>query len=171
MRLGIVSAAGGETVWIDWDREKYPYLAHVTWEKNCPLSILVQNREQTEEVLYRVDEKSGAIHELLTRDRCGVAQPGARHAAVAEGWQRLFVDDRADGEWTLELRSPTGELVRTLTPPEFRLARPGRCRASSKASLTSPRAGDPTRDASVFRAARRRNADATDDRAGLSITA
>ena len=33
VRLGIVPAAGGETVWIEWDAKKYPYLARVHWGK------------------------------------------------------------------------------------------------------------------------------------------
>ncbi|MEM8934083.1 MAG: DPP IV N-terminal domain-containing protein, partial [Acidobacteriota bacterium] len=42
VRLGIVPATGGETVWVDWDREAYPYLATVRWDKGAPLTILVQ---------------------------------------------------------------------------------------------------------------------------------
>ena len=40
--LGIVPVAGGETVWVDWDRERYEYLAQVTWERNAPPTILVR---------------------------------------------------------------------------------------------------------------------------------
>src|SRR4029079_17514145 len=64
-RLGVIAAEGGDTTWIKWDHEKYPYLAHVTWEENCPLTILVQNRLQTEEVLYAVDAHTGAVRQLL----------------------------------------------------------------------------------------------------------
>src|ERR1041384_8286527 len=31
-RLGIVARTGGDTRWIEWDREKYPYLARVVWK-------------------------------------------------------------------------------------------------------------------------------------------
>ena len=37
VRLGVIAAAGGDTTWVKWDREKYPYLATVRWEKNLPL--------------------------------------------------------------------------------------------------------------------------------------
>ena len=40
-------SAGGETVWIDWDRKKYEYLAQVRWEKHGPLTLAVQNRSST----------------------------------------------------------------------------------------------------------------------------
>src|SRR5262245_26083142 len=32
IRLSIVAASGGACRWIDWDREKYPYLAKVVWK-------------------------------------------------------------------------------------------------------------------------------------------
>ena len=60
VRLGIVGRTGGETRWVEWDREKYPYLARVVWKKAAaPLCLLVQNRVQQEEVLLAVDPSSG----------------------------------------------------------------------------------------------------------------
>jgi dipeptidyl-peptidase-4 len=50
---------------VRWDRAIYPYLAKVVWEKHGPLTILVQNRLQTEQVLYAVDDKTGEVRELL----------------------------------------------------------------------------------------------------------
>lgn len=57
VRLGIVAASGGETTWIDWDRERYEYLASVTWVEHAPLTLLVQNRLQTEGRLLAVDDR------------------------------------------------------------------------------------------------------------------
>jgi dipeptidyl-peptidase-4 len=48
VRAGIVPATGGETVWIDWDREKYPYLTQVRWDVDAPLTIAVMSRLQRE---------------------------------------------------------------------------------------------------------------------------
>ena len=31
VRLGVIPAGGGTTVWVDWDALKYPYLASVHW--------------------------------------------------------------------------------------------------------------------------------------------
>src|SRR5262249_14882468 len=55
VRVGIIavtSPLAGEgkgegerkTVWIDWDKEKYPYLTQVRWDKYGPLTITVQTR-------------------------------------------------------------------------------------------------------------------------------
>src|SRR5205085_10114876 len=65
VRLGIVACAGGETRWIEWDREKYPYLARVVWKENAALlCIVVQNRLQQEELLLAADSTTGATREL-----------------------------------------------------------------------------------------------------------
>jgi dipeptidyl-peptidase-4 len=53
-------------VQVDW--AAYPYLAKVVWEKHGPLTILVQNRLQTEQVLYAVDDRTGAVRELLKEE-------------------------------------------------------------------------------------------------------
>src|SRR3569832_316310 len=42
VRRGAVPVDGGETVWLDWDREKYPYLGRVDWQKGG-LTLLVQD--------------------------------------------------------------------------------------------------------------------------------
>jgi dipeptidyl-peptidase 4 len=66
VRLGIIARAGGATRGLEWDREKYPYLARVVWkEPAAPLCLLVQNRAQQEELLLAVDPASSATRELL----------------------------------------------------------------------------------------------------------
>src|SRR5688572_3297756 len=66
VRLGMVARAGGTTRWIEWDREKYPYLARVIWkEAAAPLCLLVQNRAQQEGLLLAVDTQTGATRELM----------------------------------------------------------------------------------------------------------
>ncbi len=56
VRLGIIARSGGATRWVEWDREKYPYLTRVVWkEAAAPLCLLVQNRAQQEEILLAVD--------------------------------------------------------------------------------------------------------------------
>src|SRR5262249_28740898 len=44
VRLGIVPAAGGDTVWVEWDAKKYPYLTGVRWDDEGPLTVAVQTR-------------------------------------------------------------------------------------------------------------------------------
>jgi dipeptidyl-peptidase-4 len=116
VRLGIVPAAGGETTWIAWDRARYPYVAAVTWEENSPLTILVQNREQTEEVLLAVDLASGTTSELLMEtDPAWINLDSGMPRWLADGKHFLWTTERG-GAWQLELRNRDGSLARTLTP-------------------------------------------------------
>ncbi|MFL5321008.1 MAG: DPP IV N-terminal domain-containing protein [Myxococcaceae bacterium] len=64
--LFVKKVSGGEPVEVKWDSAKYPYLATVVWPKKGALSVLVQNREQTEEVLFAVDPQTGTTTKLLT---------------------------------------------------------------------------------------------------------
>jgi dipeptidyl-peptidase-4 len=121
VKLGIIPVAGGETVWVNWDHEKYPYLATVKWEKNSPLTILVQNREQTEEILFSVDEKTGATTELLREtDEAWINLEQSCPHWLDDGSAFLWLTERT-GAWSLELRARDGKLTRTLTPADFGL--------------------------------------------------
>lgn len=126
VKFGIVSADGGQTKGnavqrIEWDREKYPYLATVKWDENSPLTILVQNRTQTEEVLYAIDGKLGRTHELLREtDAAWINLEQACPLWLKNGVGFLWLTERT-GEWSLELRNAQGKLARTLTPPQFGL--------------------------------------------------
>jgi dipeptidyl-peptidase 4 len=123
VRIGIVARAGGPTRWVEWDREKYPYLARVVWkEMAAPLCILVQNRLQQEELLLAVDPQSGATRELL-REKDG-AWLNLDHKPMPmwlkDGRQFLWTTER-NGSWQVELHSADGALVRAITPVDFLL--------------------------------------------------
>jgi dipeptidyl-peptidase-4 len=121
VRLAVVPAAGGQSWWIEWDREKYPYLAKVVWKDNGPLTILVQNRTQTEEVLYAVDEMTGKLTELLKEtDAAWINLVSSCPKWLKDGSGFLWMTERT-GEWLLELRAHDGKLMRKLTPKEFGL--------------------------------------------------
>lgn len=66
VRLGVIPTAGGETVWVSWDAAKYPYLASTRWDRKGPLTLLVQDRRQQEQVLLKVDPQTGKTTTLLT---------------------------------------------------------------------------------------------------------
>jgi dipeptidyl-peptidase-4 len=122
VKLGVVPAAGGDTVWVTWDRQKYPYLATVTWEENTPLTIVVQSRQQTDEIVYSVDNKTGATTELLNEyDIAWINLQQSCPRWLKDGSGFLWLTERT-GEWSLELRSRDGKLVRTLTPKGFGLS-------------------------------------------------
>ena len=123
VRLGVVKASGGETRWIEWDREKYPYLARVVWkEPHAPLCILVQNRAQQEEVLLTVDPKTSAAAELVRETDAAWLNldPKPMPVWLKDGRQFLWSTER-NGSWQIELHAADGSLVRAVTPPSFQL--------------------------------------------------
>lgn len=122
VKLGIVAATGGVVRWINWDRPKYPYLATLEWQENSPLTILVQNRTQTDEVLLAINDKTGEIDRELLRETDAAwinLAPGCPRW-LKDGSGFLWLTEQT-GEWSLELRAAQGESIRTLTPPKFGL--------------------------------------------------
>jgi dipeptidyl-peptidase-4 len=112
--LGIIPAQGGETTWIEWDREGYEYLARVVWSENGPLTILVQNRRQTEQRLLAVDPDSGSTSTLLVeRDDAWVEIDTKMPHWLPDDRGFLWTTD-SGGSRTLELRDRKGALVRIL---------------------------------------------------------
>src|SRR5207248_7280179 len=65
VRLGVIPVTGGETVWVEWDRKKYEYLAAVRWDPLGPLTVQLQDRRQQQLALVRVDPATGATRPLL----------------------------------------------------------------------------------------------------------
>jgi dipeptidyl-peptidase-4 len=121
VRLDIVPVAGGRAIPVEWDHARYPYLATVRWEKNAPLTILVQNRRQTEEALLVADERTGHTRTLLIeRDPAWLNLDPASPKWLADGSAFLWTTER-DGAWQLELRARDGRRLRTLTPADLGL--------------------------------------------------
>ncbi|HTW33553.1 MAG TPA: DPP IV N-terminal domain-containing protein [Rhizomicrobium sp.] len=124
VRLGVISAAGGATVWIPWDSKAYPYLGRVSWMKSGPLTLLVENRTQTEEKLLAADSASGATHLLWTeRDAAWLTLPPPEPKPVpywlADGSGFLWMTER-NGQPQLERHDASGKLVNAITPKDFR---------------------------------------------------
>jgi dipeptidyl-peptidase-4 len=131
VRLGLVAAAGaargaplgngGATRWVTWDRAAYPYLAAVRWRRGGPLTVLVQNREQTEERLLAVDPATGATRTLLVEsDDAWLNIEPAVPRWLEDGSGFLWISERT-GEARLELRGADGAPRRWLSPPGFGL--------------------------------------------------
>ena len=123
VRLGIVAISAGETRWVEWDREKYPYLTRVVWkEAAAPLCILVQNRRQQEELLLAVDPKTGKTRELLRETDAAWLNLDSKPMPLwlKDGGQFLWTTER-NGTWQVELHSADGALERAITPVDFQL--------------------------------------------------
>lgn len=119
VRLGVVSVGGGPTQWVEWDREKYEYLAAVDWLPEA-LYVTVQNRLQTELVVLKVvdgPEGRKQTQAILTeRDPCWVNlfADNIRPLPNQQGFLRLA--DTPEGTEIRQYR-PNGELVEAFAPP------------------------------------------------------
>ncbi|WP_425397072.1 DPP IV N-terminal domain-containing protein [Aeoliella sp.] len=119
VRLGIIPAAGGETTWIDWDRDEFSYLANVTWSDGAPLTLVVQNREQTIEQLLKVDTSDGSTHTLLEEtDAAWINLDGHMPKWLPDGAGFLWSSEN-NGVWQLLRYDREGNLVVELTTPEL----------------------------------------------------
>jgi dipeptidyl-peptidase 4 len=116
VRLGLMRVGGGPTTWVEWDRARYPYLAAVTWEEGAPPAILVQARDQREEVLLAVDPASGRTRALLReRDEAWI-NLNPRLPRWLSGGRELLWTTEADGEWRLVVHGADGTRRRVLNP-------------------------------------------------------
>jgi dipeptidyl-peptidase 4 len=121
VKLGITSAqGGGKTTWIEWDRQKYAYLAQVSWPEHGPLTLEVLSRDQRDLALLAVDTRSGKSRELVHEhdDVFVNFVTEGQYRWLRDGSGFAWASERS-GSWQLELRAPDGKLVRVLTPPEL----------------------------------------------------
>jgi dipeptidyl-peptidase-4 len=122
VRLGLIPVAGGDTTWLQWNADRFPYVARVDWSSPCaPLTLLVQNREQTEQVLLAVDTRTGATTELLRETDSAwlnLDNESATPLWTKDGARFLWTTERG-GTWQIELRDASGKFLRELTPPSF----------------------------------------------------
>ncbi|MDI1430902.1 S9 family peptidase [Polyangium sorediatum] len=112
VRLGVVSASGGETVWMDTSYGEEVYLARVHWLAGERLAAEIQNRAQTWLELVVFDLATGARTRLL-REETNVwinlhdllrplADGGFLWASERTGYRHLYRYDR-EGTLVAEL--------------------------------------------------------------------
>lgn len=121
VRLGVIARNGGATRWIEWDREKFPYLARVVWkEAAAPLCVLVQNRAQQEEALLAVNPATGATRELLREKDAAWLNLDEKPMPVwsKDGREFLWTTER-NGAWQLERHAADGSIMNPVTPTGF----------------------------------------------------
>ena len=128
-RLAILPRAGGNPVWIDWDRSEFPYIARVIWPEHGKLSLVLLNRAQTEERVLAVDPDTGKTTQLLAEHDPAwldltpqlVREPPPQSALphwLPDGSGFLWAAERR-GTWQLELRHADGSLDHAVTPAGF----------------------------------------------------
>jgi dipeptidyl-peptidase 4 len=116
-RLGIIPAAGGDTVWIDWDMQHYPYIAAVNWSKQAPLTLVVASRDQKEVKLLAVDTGTGKTSTLVSEtDKDWVNLHKTMPAWLDDGSAFFWISER-QGAPQLELHHRDGALATVLAGP------------------------------------------------------
>lgn len=126
VRLGVISATGGATVWVPWDN-RYEYLVRVTW-KDGPLTLVIQNRAQTEEQILAVDPATGKTRLLWTeRDNTFLELPQPDFPRSGNNGGSFYWASEQSGQWSLRLvydvpnDVPAGLFVgSTKVPKDFR---------------------------------------------------
>ncbi len=118
VKLGLTTLKGGRTVWVEWDRAAFPYLATVVWPKQGPLTVLVQNREQTRARLLAVDPRTGRTTQLLEEADdawLNLAQEFPRWLDDGSGF---FWMTEQNGGPEVQLRKKDGSVEATWVRPE-----------------------------------------------------
>ncbi|HXU68271.1 MAG TPA: DPP IV N-terminal domain-containing protein [Polyangia bacterium] len=115
VRVGLISVAGGATTWVQWDREKLPYLARVVWRDQAPLSLVVMSRDE-KTVQLLAAEKNGKTRVLVDEhDDAWIDLDREMPAWLPDGKGFLWSTEAAGGWPTLQLRGADGHLVRALS--------------------------------------------------------
>jgi dipeptidyl-peptidase-4 len=127
VRLAIFPAvaSGGSPpvapVWVQWDREAWPYLCRVAWPEAGPLTLYVMDRRQQRASLLAVDPATGQTTPLLgERDAVWLNLPEGAPRWLADGKSFLWITEHDDTgpELDLQLADATS---RRLTPPGLRV--------------------------------------------------
>lgn len=101
VKLFVVGIDGKKRTEIGWDRAAFPYLARVLWQKNSPLSLLVQARDQRSELFLAADPATGKT-ELLHReeDAAWLNLSSSLPRWMPDGKSFLFGSEKA-GAWEI----------------------------------------------------------------------
>ena len=113
VRLGVVSADGGDPVWMDLGDSEDVYLARATWTPNGALIAQIQNREQTRLHLVEFDLSTGARTTILTETSDVWINLHDMFKPLKSG-EFVWASER-DGFCHLYLYGEGGNLIRRLT--------------------------------------------------------
>jgi dipeptidyl-peptidase-4 len=123
VRLAVSPVAGGPPVWLDWDRERFPYLGSVRWTEGGPLTLVVLSRRQDDLQLLAADPLTGKTRLLVEeRDAAWVNLVQGFPRWKEDGSGFFWLSERS-GWPEIELRAPDGALQATWVKGEAGLAR------------------------------------------------
>ena len=117
VRLGVVSVAGGDPVWMDLGDDDDIYLARIDWMPDGSLCVQLQNREQTRLDLIRFDTSTGQGATLLTETSDVWINLHNMFRPLADG--RFIWASERSGFRHLYLYDGDGNLVRQLTDGDW----------------------------------------------------
>lgn len=114
VNLGVFPVSGGKPQWLAWDHQHYPYVVDVNWDAKGGLTVQVMSRDQKDLALLKADPKSGVTQILVSvRDEAWVNfVPGLIHW-MEDGGGFIWATEQ-ETSWRLELRNPSGGLMREL---------------------------------------------------------
>ncbi|HEV3166253.1 MAG TPA: S9 family peptidase [Isosphaeraceae bacterium] len=119
VRLGIVSAEGGKTRWLDiHEGSDEFYLARVMWENADTLLVQALSRDQKSLRLARIDVETGK-RTLLVEDRSETWINLHDDLHVIESTGEILWSSERTGFRHLELRDRDGRLIRVLTSGDW----------------------------------------------------
>ena len=122
VRVGIVTLETPDrTIWLDWDRNRYPYLGKCTCSEHGPLTLTVLSRNQTDLALLTVDPDTGKTSPLLSEHDdawINLDQDVPRWLSERDGGGFLWTSERAGGP-PLERRTRGGKEATVLVPSQF----------------------------------------------------
>ena len=119
--LGIVDLGGKKWTPIQWDRERYEYVATVDWPGDGVPTVMLQNREQTEQTLFAIAPEDGSLKPLLTeKDDAWVEIDETMPRWLPDGGGFFWTTERNGGR-ELEIRNADGTLRRSVTAPSLGL--------------------------------------------------
>ena len=108
------------TIWLSWDRERWPYLVQVVWlDVQCELTLLVMSREQREMAVLTCETISGDTRLLLLEREeapqgwLSVDQSCCEHLWLEGGRHFVWATERS-GRWAVHLYDHKGQPVRVL---------------------------------------------------------
>jgi dipeptidyl-peptidase 4 len=121
VRLGVIPVAGGETVWVEWDRKEYEYMAAVRWDESGALTVQVQDRKQQKLLLLSVDPKTGKAKKLLEEKDAAwinLTPEVPKYNGALGGFIWLGADK--EGEAEIQVREMNGGIQNVIVPAKNR---------------------------------------------------